>query len=60
MGKRVGGGFGLTCRRGEPRVTGTKGVTNGRTYHALRVTSAEDIDEQVRDWLTESYLQFSG
>jgi hypothetical protein len=25
------------------------------TWHVLRFTGVEQVDEQVRDWLTESY-----
>jgi hypothetical protein len=26
------------------------------TYHVVNVTEAAEIDDQVREWLTESYL----
>ena len=52
--------FGLNHRCEHPRITRTIPVTNGRTYHAIRVLSAADIDQQVREWLTESYVEVSG
>ena len=60
MAKWVALSFGLNYRREHPRITRTIAIANGRTYHAIRVTSAADIDDQVREWLTESYLEFSG
>lgn len=52
--------IGLNYRLGSSRVTRTTPGTNGRFYHGIRVTRAEDIDVEVRAWLTESYLEFAG
>jgi hypothetical protein len=52
--------IGLNHRLQHARVTSTTSTANGATYHGLRITSAADIDSQVRDWLTESYVEFSG
>ena len=27
----------------------------GRTFHVVNIRTADDVDERVRDWLTESY-----
>lgn len=29
---------------------------NGRIWHFLRLTGVEQVDDQVRDWLTEAYF----
>ncbi len=52
--------FGLNYRREHPRITSTVRTPTGRTYHGIRVTSPVDIDAEVRQWLTESYVEFAG
>ncbi|MBK6317283.1 MAG: hypothetical protein IPF51_00695 [Dehalococcoidia bacterium] len=52
--------FGLARRVDDPRITRTFASTSGRTYHTIRIRGPEDIDQQVREWITESYLEFSG
>jgi predicted transport protein len=52
--------FGLNYRLVHPRITRTTRTNTGRTYHGVRVSSAADVDEQVRRWLTESYVEFAG
>jgi predicted transport protein len=49
--------FGLNRRVEHPRITRTTRTNIGRTYHAIRVTSPADVDDTVRGWLTESYLE---
>lgn len=51
--------FGLHRRVDHPRITRTTKTNIGRTYHAIRVTSRDDIDDTVRGWLTESYLELA-
>ncbi len=48
--------FGLERRAEHPRITRTTRTQTGRTYHGVRIRSVEDIDDQVRQWLTESYF----
>ena len=60
MARWVSLSFGLNHRRVDPRITRTVAGGNGRTYHGIRVTSASDVDEQVLEWLTESYVEFAG
>ncbi len=52
--------IGLNRRLDHPRITRTVGLRNGRTYHGVRVTSPADVDGELREWLTESYLEFAG
>ena len=52
--------IGLNYRREHPRITRTARGNGGRTYHGLRITSPADIDDEVRGWLTESYVEFAG
>jgi hypothetical protein len=48
--------FGLERRAEHLRITRTTRTQTGRTYHGVRIRSVEDIDDQVRQWLTESYF----
>ena len=56
----VGLGFGIGHRLEHPRITRTTRTNTGRTYHGVRLTSPADVDDQVRAWLTESYIEFAG
>jgi hypothetical protein len=40
----------------DPRITRRVGGSGRRTCHFVRARGPQDIDEQVRDWLTEAYL----
>ncbi len=40
-----------------PRIARTVKTKTSRTYHGLNITSPSDIDQQVLDWLTESYFE---
>lgn len=54
--KWVNVGFGLDRRVSHPRITRTTPMGNSRAWYGIRATSADDIDEVVRGWLTEAYL----
>jgi hypothetical protein len=48
--------FGLNRTLSHPRISRTMKSNGSRTYHAVRLTSAADVDPQLLDWLTESYV----
>lgn len=52
--------FGLNRRIRHPRITRTTRTNSQRTYHGVNLRTPADVDDQVREWLTESYLEFSG
>ena len=52
-------GIGLDRRLEDPRITRTSRGSGSRIYHGIRVRSAADVDDQVRAWLTESYVEFA-
>jgi hypothetical protein len=52
--------FGLNHRLEHPRITRTTPMPHGAAWQGTRITSAGDIDDQVREWLTESYVEFAG
>lgn len=47
----------LPRRLDDPRVTRGTPMTGGRVANAVRLWCAEDIDADVRGWLTESYTE---
>jgi hypothetical protein len=49
--------FGLERRLEHPRITRATRTNTARTYHGVRLRSAADVDDQVREWLTESYFE---
>jgi predicted transport protein len=51
--------FGLNRRVEHDRITRTTKTNTAHTYHGVRITSADDIDDVVRAWLTESYFEFA-
>lgn len=51
--------FGLNRRVHHPRISRTVKTKTARTYHGTRLTSAADVDDTVREWLTESYLDLA-
>ena len=53
-------GFGLNRRLEHARVTRTIRTNTERTYHGIRLRGPEDVDDEVRAWLTESYLEVAG
>jgi hypothetical protein len=38
-----------------PRVTRHLEIAAGRVWHAIRLTSPVEVDDELRDWLTEAY-----
>jgi Domain of unknown function (DUF5655) len=44
----------LPRRVRHPRITRTMPMNNGWAAHVVRIYSVDDIDDQVRDWLSES------
>jgi len=52
--------FGLNRRVDHPRIARTTRTNTAKTYHGVNLTGPGDVDQQVLDWLTESYLDFSG
>ena len=52
--------FGLNRRLEHPRITRTTKMGPTRAYLGVNVRSPEDVDELVRAWLTESYIEFAG
>jgi hypothetical protein len=51
-------GFGLRRPLSHPRITRTtRDQRNGQAWHGVRVTSAADIDAQLREWITGSYFE---
>lgn len=51
--------IGLERRLEHPRVTRTTRTNTSRTYHGIRLRAPEDVDDEVRAWLTESYLSLA-
>lgn len=39
-----------------PRISRTIRGSGARTYHVVRLRGPEDVDDEVRGWLTEAYL----
>lgn len=52
--------FALDRRVEHPRVTRATRTNTSRTYHGTRLRSADDVDDVVKGWLTESYLELGG
>ena len=42
--------------RDDPRVVRKPEQYSGRWFHAIRLTGPEDVDDRVREWLTEAYF----
>ncbi len=58
MAKWVALWFPLTRPLDGPRIT-RKPVRSGqRIWHTIRLAAPADVDEQVREWLTEAYADF--
>ena len=49
--------FGLNRPLESPRISRTMRSRTARTYYAVRVTAAADIDDELKAWLTESYFE---
>jgi hypothetical protein len=39
----------------DPRVRRTESAAGGRVWHVLRLTQLSDVDDELREWLTEAY-----
>ena len=48
--------FILSTRVDDPRITRQVAVSGSRVYHQTKLRTPEDVDEQVRGWLTDAYL----
>jgi uncharacterized protein DUF5655 len=48
--------FSLPRRVQHPRITRKVVPYHGRYYHVANLRSPEDFDDQLRDWITEAYL----
>jgi hypothetical protein len=44
----------------DPRIARRFPVSAGRTWHVLKLTDVSQVDDQVRDWLTEAYHAAGG
>ena len=53
-------GFGLERRLEHPRISRATRTNTARTYHGVHLRGPEDVDDQVREWLTASYFELSG
>lgn len=49
--------FGMNRRVEHPRISRTMKTNTARTYHAVRLTGVEDVDEELLGWITESYFE---
>ena len=56
MTRWVAMSFPLLRRVEHPRIARRPVVVGQRTYHVVNLTKAVDVDDDVRDWLTEAYL----
>lgn len=50
--------FPMARRIDHPRIARKPIATGRRIYHAVNLRVAEDVDDRVREWLTESYAEF--
>lgn len=48
--------FILSHRVDDPRITRQGTISGSRVYHQTKLHGPDDVDEQVRDWLTDAYL----
>jgi hypothetical protein len=48
--------FSLSHPVQHPRITKKVQISHGRYYHAAHLRGPEDLDDQLRGWLTEAYL----
>lgn len=47
--------FSLPRRLTSPKITRKPIVANGRTFHVVNLRGPEDVDDEVKGWLTEAY-----
>lgn len=50
--------FGLSRTLDHPRIA-RKMKGGARTYHVVNIREPSDVDDQVKEWLTESYTDFA-
>ncbi|MGE3073254.1 MAG: DUF5655 domain-containing protein [Dehalococcoidia bacterium] len=58
--KWVALGFGLNRQLAHQRITRTTKMGASRGWYGTNLQRPEDFDEQVRAWLTESYVEYAG
>lgn len=44
----------------DARIARTVGVSADRVVHVIKLTRVEDVDQQLRGWLTEAYDAATG
>ena len=54
---RVGGAIHVVMRGPDGTDHAMKG--GRRTYHVVNIREAAEVDDQVKEWLTESYIDFA-
>jgi Domain of unknown function (DUF5655) len=52
--------LGLPRRVDHARISRQAPASGGRVWQAVRLYAADDVDDQVRGWLTEAYLAGPG
>ena len=50
--------FGLNRTVDHPRIA-RKMKGGRRTYHVVNIREPDEVDDQVKQWLTESYVDFA-
>jgi hypothetical protein len=55
MSRWVALSFMVPRRLQHPKITRRPIATGGLTYHVVNLRGPEDVDDQVKAWLTESY-----
>jgi hypothetical protein len=40
----------------DPRITQRVTISGRRVYHKIKLREPDEVDDQVRDWLTDAYL----
>jgi hypothetical protein len=48
--------FNLSRSVADPRITRRITISGSRVYHQTKLHTPDDVDDQVRDWLTDAYL----
>jgi hypothetical protein len=48
--------FGVPEKVSHPRIARTLRGSGSMTFHAVNVRSPDEVDDQLRDWLTAAYL----
>ena len=50
--------FPMSRRLEHPRIARKPTRSGSRWYHVVNLAGPDDLDDQVRDWLTEAYSDF--